>query len=380
MNHIVSASDILAQAAQARGQGASQAVAIEQSRVVAEVQSAFLMAQHRPRDRARALNEALESCRTREVAESAFFKFSRGGSSVAGESIHLARELARCWGNIFYTIAELDRDETRHRSEMVAYAIDLETNTQARLTFMVPHSRDTKGGAKALTDMRDIYENNANMGARRLRECIFAVLPPYLIKSAAEQCRATLESGEDEKPLTQRVAEAVSAFEKIGVSKERIEAKLGPVSGFTAVDIANLQISYKSIRRNEISADEEFPRVEREDAAAEIRAGKKKEEPKPENIEPNDGTLSPDNPTAAEGPADEQRGEAHTDDRPQTAKQFADAHIARINAADTTTAIAQLAQDYADDLERMGTAAPAQRERIRAAERARWESLNGDAA
>ena len=94
----------------------------------------------------------------------------------------------------------------------------------------------------------------------------------------------------------------------------------------------------------------------------------------------NDGALSPDNPTAAEGPADEQRGEAHGDDRPPTARQFADAHIGRINAAETTTAIAQLAQDYADDLERLDTAAPAHRERIRAAERARWEALNGGAA
>lgn len=310
MGELVSAADILKQAAQASATGGSQATQIEQSRAVAEVQSAFLMAQHRPRDRARALNEALESCRTREVAESAFFKFSRGGSSVSGESIHLACELARCWGNIFYTVAELDRDEQRHRSEMVAYAIDLETNTQARLTFMVPHTRDTRQGAKLLTDVRDIYENNANMGARRLRECIFKVLPPYLIKSAAEQCRQTLESGQDEKPLPQRIAEAVAAFEQLGVSKARIEAKLGPVSGFTAVDVANMRISYQSIRRNEITADEEFPRVVAEDTAAGIREaakGKKAE------TKANDGTLAPDNPTATEGRSDEDYGEGFTD-------------------------------------------------------------------
>lgn len=35
-----------------------------------------------------------------------------------------------------------------------------------------------------------------------------------------------------------------------------------------------------------------------------------------EVVEPNDGTLSDDNPTAAEGPADEQRGEDHTDGNP----------------------------------------------------------------
>lgn len=254
--------DILAQSPAPRAVPASQATVVEQSRAVAEVQGALVVAQQRPRDKMRALDEALESCRTKEVAESAFFKFKRGGQSVAGETIHLARELARCWGNILYTVAELDRDDMRRRSEMVAFAWDLETNAQARLTFIVPHVRDTKEGHKPITDMRDIYENNANMGARRLRECIFAVLPPYLTKAAAEQCHLTLQGGTDEKPLPVRIAEALAAFEAIGIGRDRIEAKLGPTARFTPVDLANLRVSYGSIKRGEIHADDEFPRID----------------------------------------------------------------------------------------------------------------------
>jgi len=285
MNDIATAADILSQAAQARGNGASQATVVEQSRAVAEVHGALVVAQNRPRDRVKALNEALESCRTKEVAESAFFKFTRGGGSVSGESVHLARELARCWGNIVHSVVELDRDDVRGRSEMMAFAWDLETNARSQITFIVPHTRDKRGGGQRLVETRDIYENNANMGARRLRECIFAVLPPYLVRSAAEQCRVTLENAIDDKPIAQRVAEALTHFEKLGISKERIEAKLGPVSGFTAVDVASLGISYQSIRRGEIGAEEEFPRVEREDTAAAIRgtgkAARKPAEPEP---------------------------------------------------------------------------------------------------
>ena len=254
--------DILSQAVQARGEGRSQGTVIEQSRAIAEVQGALIVADRRPRDKMRALNEALESCRTRDVAESAFFKFNRGGSSVSGETIHLARELARCWGNIVYAVVELDRDDTRAVSEMMAYAWDLETNARSQLQFLVPHYRDKKGGAEAITDMRDIYENNANMGARRLRECIFSVLPPYLTKAAAEQCHLTLQGGSDEKPLAVRIADAITAFEAIGVSKDRIEAKMGPVASFTPVDYANLRVSYASIKRQEINADDEFPRID----------------------------------------------------------------------------------------------------------------------
>lgn len=263
MNAPVTAEDILGQAAAARGTGRSQATVVEQSRAIAEVQGALMVADRRPRDKTRALNEALESCRTKEVAESAFFKFSRGGASVAGESVHLARELARCWGNIVYAVVELDRDDIRGVSEMMAYAWDLETNARSQLQFLVPHLRDKKGGPARLTDMRDIYENNANMGARRLRECIFAVLPPYLTKAAAEACHATLQGGVDEKPLPVRIAEALAHFEAIGIGKDRIEAKLGPISKFTPVDYANLRVSFASIKRNEISADDEFPRVDR---------------------------------------------------------------------------------------------------------------------
>lgn len=337
--NIVSAADILAQASQARGNGASQATAVEQSRAIAEVQGALVVAQQRPRDRAKALNEALESCRTREVAEGAFFKFNRGGSSVSGESIHLARELARCWGNIVHSVVELDRDDVRGRSEMMAYAWDLETNARSQITFIVPHVRDKRGGGTRLTETRDIYENNANMGARRLRECIFAVLPPYLIKLAAEQCRATLEQGIDEKPLVEQVGEAMQAFEKIGVSKERIEAKLGPVSGFTPVDVANLRISYQSIRRNEIDADVEFPRTDREDTATAIRDMRKGPKGK-QAEEPNE-----DNPTAAEGPSDEQRGES----QPDEAQSLRDA----IAAASDLAALDELQERFAEAKKRL---------------------------
>lgn len=266
MNQIVeqrrTAADILGGNARAAGQGASQATVVEQSRAIAEVQGALVVAANRPRDKSRALNEALESCRTREVAEGAFFKFSRGGGSVSGLTIHIARELARCWGNIMHDVIELERNDEDGYSEMLARAWDLETNTQSRTQFIVPHLRDKKGGPSRLTDARDIYENNANMGARRLRECILNVLPPYLVKAAEEECRNTLERGEAEEPLPVRVSKLLTAFAQIGIDKSRIEAKHGPVDRFTPVDLANLRISYQSIKRSEISADDEFPPIE----------------------------------------------------------------------------------------------------------------------
>lgn len=342
MNQIVetrrTAADILGSASNARGQGATQATVVEQSRAIAEVQGALVVAANRPRDKARALNEALESCRTREVAEGAFFKFSRGGGSVSGETIHLARELARCWGNIVYDVMELERNDEAGHSEMMARAWDLETNAQARLQFIVPHLRDKKGGPSRLTDTRDIYENNANMGARRLRECIFAVLPPYLVKSAADECRNTLERGEAEEPLPVRIGKLLTAFAQIGIDKSRIEAKHGPVDRFTPVDLANLRISFTSIKRQEISAEDEFPLLE---GSA----------PKPSKLDTLQSAVEAKGKPAEvveEGPADEQRGEPMALDQ---AKQIIDACETVIDVNAKLEALtAELSEEDGDEL------------------------------
>lgn len=264
---------------QARMPAGSQATNIEQSRAIAEVQAMFLVAKQAPRDESIAIKRSLNACSEWSVASRAFFSFPRGGETVAGESIVLATELARCWGNVDYGIMELARNDDLGHTEMLAYARDLETNVQSRQTFIVPHTRDTRSGKKQLTDMRDIYENNANNGARRLRECIFRILPAYVKNAAADRCRAVLEKGEGDKPLPLRISEAISAFEGIGVSVDRLVAKHGPTEKWTGIEVANLQIVWQSIKRKEVSVEEAFPRSDDSasvvDDVRRVTAGKK---------------------------------------------------------------------------------------------------------
>lgn len=246
----------------------SQATAIEQSRAVAEVQASVLVAQQNPRNKAFAVAEMREACAQTSVAERAFFEFRRSGQSVTGASIHLARELARCWGNIQFGVTELRRGE--RESEMQAFAWDLETNARTATTFIVPHVRDTQAGSKDLVNMRDIYENNANNGARRLREAIFTVLPGWFVDEAQELCRKTLEKGGD-VPLPQRVANGIAAYEAIGVTRAQLESKIGrPSADWTVSDVVNLGVTLKSIRAGDLSRDDEFPAVRV--TAAEIAA------------------------------------------------------------------------------------------------------------
>jgi hypothetical protein len=151
------------------------------------------------------------------------------------------------------------RDDDHGQSEMLAFAWDVERNTRSSLVFIVPHMRDKRGGPEKLTDMRDVYENNTNNGARRLREAIFSILPTWYVEEAKDACARTLSEGGG-KPLAQRIADAVATFGVVGITQDQLEAKVGnAASKWTEHDVAQLGVIYKSIQRGEVRKDEEFP-------------------------------------------------------------------------------------------------------------------------
>lgn len=237
-----------------------QGTAVEQSRAVAEVQAAVVVAQACPRDLAFARTQMQDSCAIQAFAERAFFRYSRAGQAITGPSVHLARELARCFGNIQYGLTELRRDDDHGQSEMQAWAWDVQNNTRASSTFIVPHKRDRSGQDPVLLrDMRDIYENNANHGARRQREAIFDILPTWFTEEAMAICSSTISKG-DGSPLEDRIPAAVKLFADIGVDVGLLEQKLGRAQErWTAFDLVQLKQAHRSIQRGEVTIEEEFP-------------------------------------------------------------------------------------------------------------------------
>lgn len=236
-----------------------QGTAVEQSRAVAQVQAAAVMAHQFPRSQQAAIDAMRDACGRKELAQRAFYKFARSGQAVTGSSVHLARELARIWGNIDYGLAELRRDDTAGQSELLAYAWDLETNARASRTFIIEHARDTKEGRRKLTELRDISDNNNNWGARNVREAIFAVLPRWFTDMAQAACRETLDGGGGE-PLPVRVDRAIAAFGRARVTRDQLVDHVGaPVEEWTHLDVTDMEILYGSLVRKEITRDEAFP-------------------------------------------------------------------------------------------------------------------------
>lgn len=250
---------------------------VSESRAVAEVQAAFVIAKKFPRDENAAVGRILKACDRPFLAEQASYAYPRGSELVTGPSIRLAEAIAQYWGNIDCGVREISQADGVSVAE--AYAIDLETNVRVRKTFHVPHVRETKKGKQQLTNSRDIYELVANQGARRLRACILGVIPGDVTEAAEMQCKETLLR----QSVVENLPKLLQAFEEFGVTKELIEKRLGHnLESIIPQEVVTLRGIYKSIKDGMADRSQFFDiaSVKGESARAELldAVGKNKKE------------------------------------------------------------------------------------------------------
>ena len=171
--------------------------------------------------------------------------FARGGQEITGPSIRLAETIAQGWGHLQYGMRELSN--VGGASEVEAYCWDLESNVRKSIQFTVSHIRNTKKGSYALTDSRDIYENVANNGARRVRACILAIVPGDVVEAAEKACESTLKAKVDLSP--ERILKLLEAFAAFGVNKEAVEKKIQRrMDSILPAQVVSLGRIYNSLR------------------------------------------------------------------------------------------------------------------------------------
>lgn len=238
---------------------ATQATAVEQARAVAEVAAAVRVAQENPRDEVRAIARMRQACSQPAMADRAFYSLPRAGGRVEGSTVHLARSLASCWGNLDYGIRELKRDDEVGESEMQAWAWDQETNVRSSRSFVVPHARmvgSAKKGDKRrerLIDLGDIANNNNSVAARAVRETIFTVLPVWLVAEAEAICAETLRGGAGDAPIATQVADVLGSYaQHFDLTKADLEAYLDrPAADWTAQTLGVLRVLGGELSRGE---------------------------------------------------------------------------------------------------------------------------------
>ena len=239
-----------------REAGAASLVAREEL----EVKAAVYLARQYPRDEAAAFTKLMRACRRPRFAQEARYQFKRGNSIVSGPSVDLAREIARCWGNIRYGLRIVSVDaETVH---IRGYAYDLETNAYVEHEDKFAKLIYRKQGGWVVPDERELRELINRRGAILVRNAILQVVPSDVVDAAEEEVKRTMvkaAKGEIEQDREAAIRSVAVAFSEFGVTTDMLADYLGhPLDAITPDELADLRAIYKSIRDGNSRVAEHF--------------------------------------------------------------------------------------------------------------------------
>lgn len=226
----------------------------------AELKGAIVMAKKFPRDENASYNKLMKSCERPAFAEAATYQFPRGGQQISGPSVNLAREAARCWGNVRYgLIIVTDSEEEVH---IRGAAFDLETNNAVAMEDKFKKLVYRRDGGWQKPDERDLRELINRRGAICVRNALLQILPPDVVDDAVSKAGLTLQQaakGQLKQDRTKTIRSLLAAFDMLGVSKEMIEATLKhPVDIINEEELAKLRGIYASIADGNTSRDKHF--------------------------------------------------------------------------------------------------------------------------
>ena len=185
----------------------------------ANVDSQVATAKQYPRDEVRAEEKAITlSTRTKEVADSCGYALTRGGKVISGPSVHLAKIIAHCWGNM--------RTETKvveiTPRQVVARgtAWDLENNVAS--AWEVRRSIIDSKGRRYSDDMITVTGNAAS--AIAYRNAVFSVVPETVTERVYKACQKVLIgdlTGED--AMAKARVQAIDYFKnEYGITEDEV--------------------------------------------------------------------------------------------------------------------------------------------------------------
>lgn len=200
-----------------------------QAEAVSRVQSSIVIAKKFPRNENQAFQSLMKACKRPSFADTVVYAFPRGGRTITGPSVSLAREAARVWGNIHYglkVITDVEEDRT-----IRGWAWDVESNTyvESEDNFKKVIQRrqyDSAGNHTGTIDEvaseRDLRELTNRRGAILVRNSLLQLLPKDLIDDAVEASKVTLKGEAKEDPEAFR-KKLITAFGAINISVDDLE-------------------------------------------------------------------------------------------------------------------------------------------------------------
>lgn len=210
-----------------------------------EIQSTIIIARRFPRDEDAAYQKLMKACQRPSFADEVTYSFPRGGTTVTGPSVYLAREFARIWGNIRHGVYIVHDDDNMRTIR--AWAWDVQTNSKTESDDSFKKLVFRKNGGWIKPDERDLRELTNRRAAIALRNCILSLLPSDMIEDAIKQATETLAKKIKDDPEAARKS-IITAFGKLNIPAEQIAVYLGhPIAESQPAEIAELRTIYKSI-------------------------------------------------------------------------------------------------------------------------------------
>lgn len=276
----------------------------------AEIDIQISTAKHYPRSLRTFLSRAMTMATLdQETAASCIYSLPRGKEKggqakfITGPSIRLAEIIASAWGNLRMA-ARLVGDDAKFITAQ-GMCHDLEVNNA--ITMDVQRRITYKNGGRYNDDMVGVTGNAAASIA--LRNAILRVIPRSYTNAVYEAARKVAVG--DAKTMTQRRAEWVTYFGKLGISPERIA---GAVAKASVEDIGQEELLVlrgiaNAIKDGTLDIDEAFSESKADSATrtAEVKnrlAGKPEPpapQPRPETATSQPQVTAPEQPERQPG-------------------------------------------------------------------------------
>ena len=250
----------------------------------AQIQAAYMMALHRPRNSEQARLRILQNCRRPEFAERVEYSKPIGGQKITGASVRFVELALREWGNVRTEIQVIYEDDYVRR--LLVSVMDLESNTcfskqiQMRKTV---ERRDAKGKeivgqrlnsygetvyiVRATDDELQVKENAAV--SKIIRNEGLRILPSDIVDEARAEAQKTLRTRDAKDPEATKKAMLDFFFNDFGVEPKDIEAYLGhPTRTISPQEMTELRSMYRAMKDGEAKWADFVPTDADEDATA----------------------------------------------------------------------------------------------------------------
>lgn len=189
--------------------------AVERSNVDSQVATA----KQYPRNVRRSTDDSIAiATMDKETAESCGYALLRGGKSITGPSVHLAKIIVSNWGNIRTEAKVVQTTEKQVVSRGTCW--DLEKNIAS--AFEVRRSIVDRNGKRFSEDMVTVTGNAANSIA--YRNAVFSVIPEHVTKKVYQAAQKFFAGDlSDEDTLIKRRRAALDFFEdEYGIKEDEV--------------------------------------------------------------------------------------------------------------------------------------------------------------